>query len=308
MSPTTLLEIKVIYSAAGRTRKRRAPAEPTSHTSVIAKPFSGSHAPTVVRVATKPHRRWIVLGLLNILVAGGFYYGTWWKADKFIYWTFVWKTPVPGMNIDLLMQQLFPGYTAAAALDDGRPESEVTGGSHGEDVGEDVTAEPHYTGETATKVIAVTAYGWLTVSTVSLCALALAGGNALVRVGGAQLRRIGLILAFAGALFLIWQTYDVYSRYKTGYQPDDLRAGMGAMTIWFVLVGLAFNRAHIGVMRLAAIALIVAGACTTLAVYLGHQCGVIEKEWAGPVALLLVFIAHSFYGWILLPVSGRLNR
>lgn len=308
MSPTTPLEIKVIYSAPGRTRKRRPPAEPTSPISVAAKPFSGSLAPTVARVTTSSHRGWIVVGLLNVLIAGGLYYGTWWKGDRFIYETFVWTTPVPGMDIDLLMDQLFPGYSAAEALADGRPESEGGGEFPAENAGETATAAPRFVGQTATTVIGVTAYGWLTMSTISLCALALAGGIAIVKVGGAALQRIGLILAVGGALLLTWQAYDVYTEYKMAFPPTVLRYGMGALVIWFLSAGMAFNRAHLGIMRLAAIALIVAGACTALALYLGHQCDVIEKEWAGPIALLLVFVAHSLYGWILLPISARLNR
>ena len=249
-----------------------------------------------------------MLGLLNILIAGGLYYGTWWKADRFIYEVFVFRTPVPGMDIDLLMQQLFPGYTAAKALADSRPESEGAEGSPAEYAGETATAAPRFVGQTATTVIGVTAYGWLTMSTISLCALALAGGTAIVRVGGAALQKIGLLLAVGSALVLIWQAYAVYTEYKLAYPPSALRYGMGALVFWFLPAGMAFNRAHIGITRLAAITLIVTGACTMLAIYLGRQCGVIEQEWSGPIVLLLAFVAHSFYGWLLLPVSSRLSR
>ena len=92
------------------------------------------------------------------------------------------------------------------------------------------------------------------------------------------------------------------------YPPSILRYGMGALVIWFLPLGMAFNRPRFGFMRLAAITLILAGAGTTVAIYLGHQCDVIEQEWSGPIVLLLAFVAHSFYGWLLLPVSSRLSR
>ena len=165
--------------------------------------------------------------------------------------------------------------------------SGVLASSTAENAGDSATAAPRFVGKTATTVIGVTAYAWLTMSTISFCALALAGGTAIVRVGGAALHRLGLILVVAGAIALIWQTYEVYTEYKLAFPPNALRIGMGALVIWFFPAGMAFNRAHVGIMRLAAISLILAGACTTVAVYLGHQSGVIEQEWAGPIVLLL---------------------
>ena len=306
MSPTTPLEIKVIYSASDRPRRRRRITELTSLISPDARSMAADRTHAVVRIATKSRRGWIVVALLNVLIAGGLYYGTWWKADKFIYDVFVWSTPLPGM--DLLLQQMFPGYAAAAASEDGRPESEGTDETPAEDAGESATAVPRFEGKTARTVIVVTAYGWLTMSTISLCALALAGGTAIVRVGGAVLQRIGLLLAVVGALFLIWQAYAVYTEYNLAYPPTTLRYGMGALVIWFLPAGMAFNRAHLGIMRLAATTLILAGACTMAAIYLGRQCGVIEQEWSGLIVLPLAFVAHSFYGWLLLPVSSRLSR
>ena len=99
MSPTTPLEIKVIYSASDRPRRRRRITKPTSRISPDARPTAGDRAHAVVRITTKPRRGWIVVGLLNVLIAGGLYYGTWWKADKFIYDVFTWSTPLPGMDL-----------------------------------------------------------------------------------------------------------------------------------------------------------------------------------------------------------------
>lgn len=305
MSSTTPLEIKVIYSASDRPRRRRRIAKPRSRISPPTSSIVDGPAYPVVRVTARARGGWIIFGLLNVVIAGGLYYGTWWKADKFIYETFVWRTPVVGMDIDAFMRQIFPGYTAAAASADDRPETEGTDETPGDD---SAAAAPRFVGKTATTVIGVTAYGWLTMSTISYCALALAGGIAVVRVGGKALQRIGLILVVGGALFLIWQGYGIYTEYKLAYPPNYLRLGMGALAIWFLPVGMAFNRAHIGITRLAAIILIVSGGCSAVAIYLGHQTGAIEQEWAGPIVLLLAFAAHSFYGWILLAASARLNR
>ncbi len=93
-----------------------------------------------------------------------------------------------------------------------------------------------------------------------------------------------------------------------GMGSTGVGATSDALAVHFNPAGMAFNRAHLGIMRLAAIALIVTGGCTTVAIYLGHQCGVIEQKWSGPIVLLLAFVAHSSYGWLLLTVSARLNR
>lgn len=297
MSSSQPLDIKVIYSASKRPQKpkrRPAPARaPKTRAKTSKAPaIDVSATPALARqTGTRP---WTVLAVFNILIAGAMYYGIWWQADKMINVQMLLNTPIPGADADQIANMMFPG----GAPD---PNSDINLAQTADE------EKPLFTGEAAAFLIAGSAYGWEAVSTIALCILALSAGTSIGRGTGSRWRRIGVILAVGGALWMAYVTYDTWTRYKLGYQSSHLRAGMGVLVLWFVLVGIAVDRGHRKWLRRGAWSLIVAGLVTGLALFVGNQCDAIGDEWATPKVLIVAFVAHSLYGWILLPVSARLK-
>lgn len=380
MSAAPPLDIKVIYSASGKraSPKRAAPPprpqrDPRSHR----RPEGSRAAATSGR--TSPFKL-LLLGVLNLAVAGGLYYATWWRVDReLIYMTLTYKTHVPGVNLDEFAKLIVPnaappprvsrGTTAptrgrgsqpgarekasgrrvgnsrrtgrtrqdarpevqnpepsAGAKDEPSPNATETGGAQqptnaaGSDTraGEMAAAteqetasgdqhQARYTGETATKIIGISAYGWLTLSTIAFGFLAMAAGALLATAGGHRWRRIGLILSAGGLAGLCWFGYSTWVQYGEAYPTGHLRWGMGGLALLAVLVGMAIGRAPKGLNRVAAAMLLVSAIGSVVALYLGHLCDAIPAEQASLGFLAVVFVIHSFYGWLLLPVASRLR-
>jgi hypothetical protein len=157
----------------------------------------------------------------------------------------------------------------------------------------------------------VTAYSWLTLATIASCALALAGGAALGRVGGRAWRISGTILLVGVVGGLAWAGYGVWKEFGMEYPPNYLRAGMGGLALLIALLGLAVGRGARGLSYFAAFALLVSAAGSAVGVYMWVLCGAITSEEL-PVTLVLfmalIFTVHSFWGWALLPLTARLGR
>lgn len=272
MTSTQPLDIKIVYSASGRgVRPIRARAGSA--------PGAGRHG---------------LLGWLCLIVALALGFTTWWPVDKYIYMKFVWKTPAVDVANAAAMFGISPADVRQAAAEDFL--APVA----------DAAAPPHFTGQRAQRIIAASAYGWLTLSTVSFCLLALAAGAAWSVAGAPHGRRIGLILLIALLLGMAAAVYWSLSRHGRQFPPDHLRLGMLGLLLWCVTLGLAIGRGVRGLTRVSAVALILAGAGSVAALYLGFLCGAIPPEGATPLFLLLVFLVHSVFGWILLPLAPRL--
>ena len=239
--------------------------------------------------------RWLLVGTVSLIAVGALTYATWWPADKFIYLTFTWKTPIVGVDAEAAAGALFPNLAAGAEIEPTLPPVE------------EPVVTPKYVGETATIIIVTAGYAWLTVSTIAVCALALSAGAVFGRVGGAPIRRFGVILAGGGVLILAWLAFDILSEYDRGFPPSYLRAWMAGLVCLSAAVGLAIGRGVRGLTRLAAVTVILAAAGTTVGLYLGGQCGAVPAERSAPMILLLAFVIHSLYGWILLPLSFRMR-
>lgn len=276
MSTARPLDIKVIYSASSRRPQKR--------------------GQTIAARRKSPASRWALVGVVSLLAVGGHTYATWWPVDKFVYMVFAMKTPIPGVDVDQAAGALFPGLAAGA-------ETEPTLSPE-----EGPAETPKYVGQTATIVIGVTAYSWLTLAMVASCALAVSAGAAFGRAGGSQIRRVGAILAAGSALILAWIAFDILSEYDRGFPPSYLRAWMAGLVALSTVIGMAIGRGVRGLTRLAAVTLILAGVGTAVGLYLGNQCGAVSAERSTPLAMLLAFVVHSLYGWILLPISSRLAR
>ena len=276
MSTARPLDIKVIYSASSRRPRRR--------------------GQSIAGRSKSPAAWWALVGAFSLIPACGLTYATWWPVDKFVYMTFAWKTPVLGVDADAAARAMFPGLTAGAGTEPNPSADEKPDGPQ------------KYVGETATFIIGITAYSWLTLSTIAAGVLALSAGVAFGRVGGTQVRRVGVILAVGGALILAWIAFDILTEYDRGFPPSYLRAWMASLVGISVLIGMAIGRGVRGLTRFAAVTLILAGVSTAVAIYLGGQCGAISAERSTLLIMLLAFAIHSLYGWILLPISSRLAR
>lgn len=272
MSSTQPLDIKTVYSASGRrARPIRARA--------AAAPRAGRHA---------------LLGWLCLLVALALGFTTWWPVDKYIYMKFVWETPAVDMADAAAMFGIAPADVRQAAAEDSLAPSP------------DAPAPPRFTGQTAQRVIAASAYGWLTLSTVSFCLLALAAGAAWSVAGAPHARRIGRILFIALLLGIAAAAYWSLSRHGRQYPPIHLRFGMLGLLLLCATFGLALGRGVLGLARASSVALILAAGASAAALYLGYLCAAVPAEHAAPLFLALVFVIHSLFGWILLPLAPRL--
>ncbi|MBI4716409.1 MAG: hypothetical protein HY763_01265 [Planctomycetes bacterium] len=293
MTSAPPLNVKVIYSAA--TARRRSPR------TVMPSPRRGRRS-----------TRLPLLGLLNLLAAGAFCYATWWPADRYLYLKLTFKTPAIDVNAVAQMFNIPMDANGGGggenrldadpfALDEfGGSESHGAAAATGSAAG----TVPRFTGKTAATLIGASAYGWLTLSSISVCALALAAGAAWGRSGWVP-RRIAVVLAAGGALALAWGVYDVLSRYGHRFPTNYARFGTAGLGVWFVLLGLAIARAPRGLSRAAGVLLIAAAAGSATGLYLGAQCGAVAAEQSNALFLALVFMVHSLYGWLLWPLARR---
>lgn len=272
------LDVKIVYSA---TKRRRASGKP--------------------RPTGTPSRssRLILLAALNLVVAGSLYYGIWWRVDKFIYLKLMLTMPLPGVDVDAATGFLRPnpaGATASppAATDEPGP-----------------APTSRFAPETTQVVMVATSYGWLTLATFVTCVLAFSAGTLFGWRGGQVWRRAGLVLAGIALLVLIGAAYASWSKYGAEYPPAHLRAGMGGLGLVVALIGVAVGRGQHGWLRGAAVAIILAGVGSALAVYLGTLCDAIKPDEL-PMSLIpflfVVFAVHSLWGWILLPIASRIDR
>jgi hypothetical protein len=278
MTTSAPLEVKVIFDASSRGRRR-----PTHRV---------SHSPRISRSSP-----WIVLGLLNFLVAGGLYYATWWRVDPYIYLTLMLKTPVD-MDLNMAAGIFVPRPTEPR---EPAPPPVVEQPSL-------PSVAPTYTGRTAQMMIGGAAYGWLTLATLAVCALSASAGAAIGRIGGSRGRRVGTFLALTLTLVLVVAALVVWNQYGQQYLPSHLRIGMGGLGALSALIGLAVGRAARGLARLAAITLILSAVGTVVGLFLGSQCGAIPPAQSTPLYLALAFFIHSGYGWIQLLILSRLSR
>jgi len=272
------LEVKVIFDASSRGRRR-----PTRR---------GTPSPRLSRSSP-----WIVLGLLNLLAAGGLYYATWWRVDPFIYMTLMLKTPVD-LDLNMAASIFMPQPSGSREplppqLLEQPPLPSVA---------------PTFTGQTAQWIIGGAAYGWLTLATLAAGALSLSAGAAFGCTAGSRWRRVGTLLTLTLTLALALAALAVWNQFGRKYLPIHLRMGMGGLMLWSAFIGLAVGRAARGLARLAAITLILSAVGTVVGLYLGSRCGAIPPAQSAPLYLILAFLIHSGYGCVQLPILSRLSR
>lgn len=226
-------------------------------------------------------RSWHALGVVHLLVAAALYYGIWWRVDPFLYMTLMMKTPV---EVDMgAAAGMFgvPGATVATRAE---------------------KAEASVTVRKAQTLLGSTVVGWLTVSTASACAVALAAGAGWARFRGGGFMRFALLTFILGAVVLGLAAFLEWRSYGTGYPPKHLRLWMGGLVALLGCVGLLMGRFARGLSKLAAFALILGGVSTVVAIQLGARYEAIEPQYATGTALAVAFAIHSAYGWLTLPL------
>ena len=279
MNSTPPLNIKVVYSVSKRQRKPRRVS------------YGGG---------TKRGRLLWLLGLLNLVAAGGLYYGSWWPVDKELYLKLMLHTPLPGVDLDAASDLMGD----RGAPDSGAPQSQLEPET-APSAGQSPSEGSRFSGRTTQVVMVATVYSWLTLVTVAASALALSAGSALGRAGGPFGRRVGLILLLGTVLALGWGACSVWIDYGMGYPPNHLRIGMGGLVLLAALLGLAIGRGTRGLTYLAAIMLILSAAGSAVALYLGAMCDAVGPERATLQFLALIFVIQSLWGWVLLPPASR---
>ena len=195
------LEVKVIYdSSSGRGNRR-----------------------VVITRTGVANSRWLVVGLLNLLLAGALYYGTWWRVDReVIYPKLLMKSTIPGVDLSQVAHALGPKNAPRR-----QPAPRSTAAT---------------TIDKDTVQLWVVSYSWLALATMAYSALALSAGSLLGRWRGGSIRRIGVILTVAAASGLGLSTYIVLSKHGMEYSPSALRWAMGGLGGLLLFLGLATRK------------------------------------------------------------------
>lgn len=316
------LNIKVIYTASNRERKRIkkegaktvvAPATGTATlqldvatpgtTTASSMPLSGTPTSQTASVVVTPGRRDVgrkrrlVVGTLNLFMAAVLCYSTWWLGDSYVFDVIFFKTPlpIPQQEIDEITAQLF-GIRVP-------PPDPVNAST---DVDSASAGQPRFVGDTARLIIGASAYGWLTMATIAACAIALSGGALLGRAKGVRWFGTACAVALAGGLG--WGGWSTWQEFGSLFPTDRTRLAVIGLVMLATAVGLAWGGRLQGLARLAGVSLILAAATAVTGLYLLSECDAVETGHATPMALAIVFAVHSFYGWFLLPISRRLPR
>lgn len=280
------LDIKVVYDANARGR-RRAPAA-----AAAPKPSGKRRGPSTASL--RPRGRvnrglTLTLSLLTLLLAGGFYYFTWWQADPELYLRMATKTPIPGVDLDMLAAGMFGG-----PLPDG-----------GETVPaeEDAGPPPAIAPETATYVIPASVYTWLALATIAAFFLAVCAGGGLRTSSGGSLMLPGVLAVLVVLGVCGW--YASKHGMSLPKEPRVIRTSMGLVPLFGLGLGMLLVRNARRWAKVAAVALILSAIVTAAGLQLGNMTAAFDAEQVTPLVIAAAFIGHSLWGWVLLFGSRR---
>ena len=295
MNTPAPLDIKVIYSATKRHRRgwwaSRA-AVPIQDTGVV------------------------VLGILNVIVAGGLYYATCWRADPELRFRVLMHTPLPGVD---LQEATLPGAVSPTgeaaepvwiiseiARQQGQLPPDLSPGLP--KAARDPKANARTQAAQAITFVG-TVVGWEALAIIAACSLALAGGALVGRAGTAGLRLAGIVVGSVGLVAVGWAAYHLWVQYGR-LVPDQLRTDIGGLVLLAALAGLLIGRRIRGLTYLAGIMLILSAAGSVVGLYIGAQYEAVKPEDL-PLPFfafaVLVFVIHSFWGWVLLLLASRIR-
>jgi len=272
MAEPAELQIRVIYDSRNRGR------------AVVV-------ATKIVPVAGAKRLAFLAFG--SLIVASAMYFGTWWRVDPFLSRILLLKTPV---DMDPQQMAMLFGVGPVEVKAPNTTASRV-----------DTDSTPvRWTGHAARNIIVGGAYGWLTLTTLAVCLLALASGAAFGRLRPA-VRAVSPLLFLLILIPLGVAAWYVWKNYGMKYLPEHLRIGMGGLAVLAWVLGLMLIRRRIrGSTRFAAIFFIIASCGTAAAIYLGTQTGALESAQFTIPVIAAVFAGQSLWGWIMLIASRRL--
>ncbi len=279
------LEVKVIYDASAGRGQRGAG---TSRTGVA-------------------RTRWLALGLINAIVAGGLCYGTWWRVDRDLLGPhLIMHSTIPGVDLELFSQMLGPNTAAKKATKNVRPDKRSVPASKPVAVPPKVSKPA--TIDSHTMQLWGAAYAWLTLATLATCALTLSSGSLIGRWRGESFRQTGKILTACALLGMVLVIYATLSKYGMKYPTAHLRCGMAGLGAVFFCVGLAVSGRLRGLARLAAAMLFLSAFGSVAGLFLWSRLDAVSPDYATTTFLLIVFLIHSSWAWVLWPLSSRLPR
>ena len=278
MASAAPLDIKVVYSSSRRHPRR-------------GRNLRGG-GPT-------PRSRLLLLGLVNLLAASGLYYTTWWLADPELRIKLIFHTPLPGMSPQMTAGVLVPPRPKLSPP----PPRAVVGQAPG--------AAHSVKGVSTDALIFVgTVVAWETLATIAACALALSGGTLVGFAESGRWRGVVIILALLALAALGWAMLGLWTKYQR-FTPDQLRYDVASLVVLIALMGLFIRRGARRLTFLAAIVLIISAAGSAVGLYIGKQYDAVKPEEL-PLPFLafviLVFVIHSLWGWILMPLASRVGH
>lgn len=280
MSTSTTPEIKVIYSASGRTSRAVRPRTSTGF---------GTFAPAV--------------GFAGLIVAVVMFYATWWPINTYVGTTVILKAPMQlsPANADALSRTFSGGARRPAGrANRSAPRARI------EEPAEPAAPVVKYQGLAARNVIVGTALSWQALASTAFCVLALAAGAAWSTGLAARLKSVACILSGLTAIVLLVMGTFVWLKYGGGFPVAAARAVIAGLILLALLLGIGFGRGGRRANFVAGVLIILAAAGSAAGLHLWTQAGALAGTQASLGFMALVFCVHSAFGWLLLPLSRRL--
>jgi hypothetical protein len=275
MTRTTPLEIKVVYDASlGRRR-------------------AGAVSLTRYRKSSRTALM-LLFGAANLSVAACAYYVTWWKVDPFMNVTLFMRTPLTGVKLSDVSRAIVPDPANRSATE---PASTPTPS--------DADSSPvTFSPQTTQVILGSTKYAWLTLATVSACALAAAGGALLGSARIDMFRRMGIILFLGALLVLSYVGGSTWNEYGWQFPTRTVRYGMAGVVVLGAALGLVLSTRARLFCRLGTITTLIAALGTVAGLYLGHLAGAIPSSQISASYLATAFMIHSSWALVLWPLTS----
>lgn len=231
----------------------------------------------------------LTLSLVTLLLAGGSYYFTWWQADPELTLRLLTKTPLPGVDLDMLAAGMFGGPLPDAD-ELAKPEPEPD-------------PPPAIAPETATYVIPASIYTWLALATIAAFFLAVCAGGGLRASSGGSLMLPGVLAVLVVLGVCGW--YISKHGVSIPKEPRVIRTSMGLVPLFGLGLGMLLVRNARRWGKVAAVLLILSAVVTAVGLQLGNMTAAFDAEQVTPLVIAGAFIGHSLWGWVLLLGSRR---
>ena len=292
------LDIKVVYRASGRSRSVR----PARAAKAPRPPTSGG---------SRGKRAGTIIALMNLAIAGGIFYATWWHVDPDVTVTLEWQTPV--IPVEALAQLgVFFGVRASDHVDEPPAEEGHTSADE----------TPVFEGATAAAVMGGASYTWLGAEMVAAGLLALSAGAGLGGLLTSRIRQGARIVAGVLLLYFFVHVTWVWMESRTSFPITAARDAWGILIAFLLIFGAGIGRRGRGFGRVAGVAVILAGLASAAGLYLFTLC---DASWhpetviAGAASAMgldassltfavIIFVIHSLYGWVLLGLAANLGE